>query len=202
MQDAVPLKKSKLKQLRLRYILLAFILLAATIGAGTGTYLLLRGGEDSIRVIIAVQVPYPEGWSERPLTDTDRNAGLLLNLERDGPEASFLARTVIATLASNFDINQLADETEIALSSEIDNFELVSTRVSPIGEFDAVRISYRQDGVGTSAPDFQVLMAIIPTPNQTFYLTTRAERKDFAKIEDEGLDIIGAFASYVSANLQ
>ena len=199
MEDAIPLKKSRF---RLRYLLLALILVAAAAGAGTGTYLWLRGGEESVRVVIAVQIPYPAGWSEEPLTEADRNAGLLLKLDRERPEASFLARTVIATLATDIDINELADETEAALSTEIENFQLVRTRVSPIGPFDAVRISYRQEDEGTFAPDYQVLMAIIPTPNQTFYLTLRAERKDFGKIEDEGLFIINAFASDVSANLQ
>ena len=101
MQDAIPLKKSRF---RLRYLLLALILLAVTAGAGTGTYLLLRGGEESVRVVIAVQIPYPDGWTEEPLTEADRGAGLLLKLERERPETSFLARTVIATLATDFDI--------------------------------------------------------------------------------------------------
>ena len=199
MQDAIPLKK---RRFRLRHILLALVLLAVAVGAGTGTYLLLRGGDESVRVIVAVQISYPDGWSEQPLTDTDRSAGLLLSLDRERPEASFLARTVIATLAADFDINELADETEVALGAEIENFELVRTRVSPIGNFDAVQIYYQQTGEERSAPDYQVLMAIIPTPSQTFYLTLRAEKSNFRRVEDEGLAIIDAFAGNVSANLQ
>ena len=196
MEDAMPLKARKF---RMRYLLLMIVVLAAAAGAGTGTYLWLRGGEESIRVIIAVQIPYPAGWSEEPLTEADRNAGLLLKLDRERPEASFLARTVIATLATDIDINELADETEAALSTEIENFQLVRTRVSPIGPFDAVRISYRQEGEGSFAPDYQVLMAIVPTPNQTFYLTLRAEEKDFRWVEDEGLRIIDDFVAYIAS---
>lgn len=48
------------------------------------------------------------------------------------------------------------------------------------------------------APDYQVLMAIVPTPNQTFYLTLRAERDDFGGVEDEGLGIIDEFAAYIA----
>ena len=200
MEDAIPLKKNRF---RLRYLLLALILVAAAAGAGTGTYLWLRGGDgESIRVVTAVQVSYPAGWSEQPLSEADRNAGLLLKLERERPEASFLARTVIARLAPDIDTNQLADDTAAALSAEIDNFDLLSKSVSPIGPFDAVRIYYRQRGDEGLATTHQVLMTIVLTPNQTFYLTLRAEKKDFQKIEDEGLDIIGAFASDVSANLQ
>ena len=200
MQDAIPLKKTKF---RLRYLLLVLVLLAATAGAGTGTYLLLRGGgEESVRVIIAVDIAYPADWSEILLTEDDSNAGLLLKVDREKPEASFLARTVIATLATDFDINQLAEQTVAALSAEVDNFTLLGDSVTPAGAFDAVLISYQQKGEGASAPDYQVLMAIIPTPNQTFYLTLRAEMKDFKGIEDEGLDIINAFAANVSASLQ
>ena len=201
MQDAIPLKKSK-RRFRLRNLLLAFILLAATVGAGTATYLLVRGGDDSVRVIIGVEITYPAGWSEVPLTADDTNAGLLLKVDREKPEASFLARTVIATLATDFDINQLAEETVAALNPEVDNFTLLGDSVSPVGAFDSVLISYQQKGEGTSAPDYQVFMAIVPTPNQTFYLTVRAEKKDFRGIEDEGQAIINAFATNVSASLQ
>ena len=201
MQDAIPLKKSK-SRFRLRNLLLAFILLAITAGAGAGTYLILRGGDDSVRVIIAVEISYPAGWSEVPLTTDDSNAGLLLIVEREKPEASFLARTVIATLATDFDINELAVETVAALSAEVDNFTLLGDSVSPVASFDSVLISYQQKGEEASAPDYQVFMDIVPTPNQTFYLTIRAEKKDFKGIEDEGLDIINAFAANVSASLQ
>lgn len=163
---------------------------------------MLRGGEESVRVIIGVEITYPAGWSEIPLTEADSNAGLLLKVEREKPEASFLARTVIATLATDFDINVLADETVAALSAEIENFNLLGDSVSPVAAFDSVQISYQQKGEERSAPDYQVFMAIVPTPNQTFYLTIRAEKKDFQKIEDEGLDIINAFAANVSASLQ
>ena len=201
MQDAIPLNKSK-RRFRLRNLLLAFILLAITAGAATGTYLLLRGGDDTVSVIIGVEISYPAGWSEVPLTTDDTNAGLLLKVEREKPEASFLARTVIATLATDFDINLLAEETVAALNSEVDNFTLLGDSVSPVAGFDAVLISYQQEGAETSAPDYQVFMAIVPTPNQTFYLTIRAEKKDFGAVEDEGLEIINAFAANVSASLQ
>ena len=195
------MKKSK-SRFRLRNLLLAFILLAITAGAATGSYLVLRGGDDSVSVIIGVEISYPAGWSEIALTADDSNAGLLLKVDRANPEASFLARTVIATLATDFDVNVLAEETVAALNAEVDNFTLLGDSVSPVAGFDAVLISYQQKGAETSAPDYQVFMAIVPTPNQTFYLTIRAEKKDFQGIEDEGLEIINAFAANVSASLQ
>ena len=197
MEDVLPSKKSRL---RLRYLLLAVIVFAAAAGAGTGLFFWLRGGDgESIRVVTSVQLSYPDGWSEQPLTEADRNVGLLLSLERERPEASFLARTIIARLAPDFDINELADDTVTALSAEIDNFDLVSKSASPIGPFDAVRIYYRQEGEGTFAADHQVLMAIVPTPNQTFYLTLRAEKDDFRQVEDDGLRIIDDFVAHIAS---
>jgi hypothetical protein len=193
------LKQSKLRIWRL---LLAVVVLAVVVGAGTGIYFRVRGGDgESIRVVTAVQVPYPAGWSERPLSEADRNAGLLMGLERAEPEASFLSRTVIARLATDFDIDELADDTVAALSAEIDNFDLVSKGVSSAGPFDVVLISYRQMGQEGLA-GHRNLMAIVPTPNQTFYLTLRAEEGDFRQVEREGLKIIAAFVNYVGAALQ
>ncbi len=191
--------KAKLRiKLRLRYLLLAAILLAAA-GAGAGLYFWLRDGGESVRVVTAVRITYPAGWNEQALSEADRNAGLMLKLQRQGPAASFLARTVIARLAPDFDINQLASQTQAALSSEIQNFDLLSKDVSAIGPYNAVKIYYRQTGQ-TGTADYQTLVAIIPTANQTFYLTFRAEKSDFPKIEDEGLQIANDFAKFVSAN--
>ena len=205
MEDAVPRRSRRLRlRLRVRYLLLAAIVLAAAAGLGTGLYLWLSGGGNggSVRIVTAVQIPYPGGWSEQPLTEADSNAGILLSLERDGPEASFLARAVVARLAPDFDISQLADDTEAALTAEIENFDLLSKRVLAVGPWEAVQISYRQEGTEAFARDHQVLMTIVPTANQTFYLTFRAETRDFREIEAEGLQIIDTFASQIGASLQ
>lgn len=200
MLDSVHLKASKRRiRLRPRYVLLAVVLLAVVAGAGAGVYLWQRGGGQTVRVVTAVRITYPAGWSEQPLSDADRNAGLMVKLERQGPAASFLARTVIARLAPDFDINQLASQTQAALSSGIQNVDLLSNSVSAIGPYNAVKIYYRQAGQAGAA-DYQTLVAVIPTANQTFYLTFRAQKSDFSKIEDEGLQIAGDFANFVSAN--
>lgn len=199
MQDAVRLKLSRP---RLRYLLLTLFVLAAAAGAGTGLYLWLRAGDgESVRVVTAVQVPYPDGWSELPLSADDGSAGILLNLERRGPEASFLARGVVAGLASDFDIDQLADDTEAALSAEIEGFDLQGKSVSQMGPYETVRITYRETESGGPVAH-QVLMAIIPTPSQTFYLTLRAEKADFRQVEDEGLQMMEAIAVQIGASLQ
>lgn len=199
MQDAVPLKAKRFRiKLGRKSLLLAAIVVAAAAGLGTGLYFWMRGDGESVRVVTGVQFPYPEGWTEQPLTDADRKAGLLLKLDRQQPAASFLARTVIARLDPAVDVNKLTDDTVAALSAEIENFELVSKEVLPVGPYNAVRINYRQAGV-EGAAGHQNLMVIVPTANQTFYLTLRAERGDFRRVEDEGLQIIEDFVAYVAS---
>ncbi|MEK7248345.1 MAG: LpqN/LpqT family lipoprotein [Chloroflexota bacterium] len=183
----------------LRGLLFGLITLAALGGAGTGVFLWLSAGEgESVRVITAVQFPYPQGWSEQPLTAEDRSAGLMLKLDRQDPAATFLARTVIARLAPDFDVSRLADETATALTGEIEGFELLDKGVLALGPYQAVRVEYSQTGVEES-PDYHTVMTIVPTENQTFYLTVRATKNDFRKIKEEGLQITNTFVTYVSA---
>jgi len=198
MEQAIGLKRSRF---RLRYLFILAVLVAAAAGLGTGLYLWLRDdGGESARVVTAVQFPYPDGWEEQPLTEADRNAGLVLSLERQRPDASFLARTVITRLPADFDINQLADESETALSSEIESFELLRGSIVSVGPYDAVKLNYLQTDEG--GVEHEATMVIVPTSNQTFYLTFRADEADFRQIEDEGLEIADTFAAYVSAATQ
>lgn len=184
-------------------LLLAGIFVAAATGLAVGLFLWLRdgGSDDSIRVVTGVEMPYPSGWDEQPLTEADANAGLLLSLERDRPQASFLARSVIAGLAEDFDVDQLAADSEAALAAEVENFELRSSRSVPIGSYEAVQITYAQTDAGGLGAN-QVTMTIVPTENQTFYLTFRADTDDFAAIEADGLELTDTFVAYVAEALQ
>lgn len=198
MEQAMGLRKGKF---RIRYLVILVVLMGAAAGLGTGLYLRLQDdGGESARVVTAVQFPYPVGWNEQPLTEADRNAGLVLSLEKRQLGAAFLARTVITRLPEDFDINQLAEESEAALSSEIESFELLRRSVVSVGVYDAVKLNYLQTDEG--GVEHEATMVIIPTSNQTFYLTFRAEAKDFQKMEDEGLQIADTFAAYVSAATQ
>jgi len=195
MEQAMGLRKGKF---RIRYLVILVVLMGAAAGLGTGLYFWLQdGGGESARVVTAVQFPYPDGWDEQPLTAADRSAGLVLSLERQRPGASFLARTVITRLPADFDINQLADDSEAALSTEIPSFELLRGSIVSVGPYDAVKLNYLQTDAG--GLDHEATMVIIPTSNQTFYLTFRSEESDFRQIEDDGLEITDTFAAYVNA---
>ena len=196
MQDAIQLNKAS--RFRTKYFLMVGAVLAVMAAAGTGAYLLLAGGESEApsRVVIAVQVAPPAGWTAETLTTDDQGAGVLLKLESASPDASFLARTVIGKLPADFDIQKLAADTEAALAADIENFKLVDTKIASAGSFDAVWIRYRQAGEG-AAPDYQTMVTVIPTPNQTFFLTIRSEQSDFSEVEAAGRKIIGDVATYV-----
>lgn len=195
MENAARLNAAKPK---MRHLIFVVALLAVGAGVAAGLYLWLGDGGESLRAVRAVQIAYPEGWTEQPLTQADRQAGLLFKLERGAPAASFLGRTVVARLAADFDVYKLADDTQVALGSEIEGFDMVSRSVLQVGPYDTVRVYYRQ-AAPEGEPEYQTLMTIVPTPVQTFYLTLRAENDDFSRVEAQGLQIIENFVAYVSS---
>ena len=203
MEDAFKARGRRLKlRLSARQLLVLAAAVAVAIAVSVGLYtLLLEDKSESVRVITGVQFPYPAGWGEQPLTADDRAAGLVLKLDRQDPQASFLARTVVARLAPDFDINQLAEDTARALNSEIDGFRLITNDVKTASSLQAVQLTYSQTGEADAT--FVTLMTIIPLPNQTFYLTMRAPEAEYLRAEAEGMQLIDTFAAYVNgANQQ
>jgi hypothetical protein len=203
MEDALRAKGRRHRlRLSFRQILLLLIAAVAAFSVAAAVYTYLRDDDTapSVRVITGVQFPYPAGWSEQPLTDDDKTAGLVLKLERRNPEASFLARTVVARLAPGFDINQLSADSQRALSSEIEGFDPVSNDVKLVAGMQAVQIRYSQADEGDGR--FQTLMTIIPMPNQTFYLTMRTGESEYDRAEAEGVQLMDTFAAYVNSASQ
>jgi hypothetical protein len=202
MEDALRPRGRRLR-LRLSFfqILILLVVGLAVFAGAAAVYMYLQDDEgESIRVITGVQFPYPAGWGEQPLTNSDKTAGLVLRLERQDPEASFLARTVVARLAPNFDVNQLSADSARVLRSEIEGFNLISNEVKPVSSLQAVQIRYDQADEGDGK--FQTLMTIIPLPNQTFYLTMRAPEAQYDRAEAEGLQLMETFAAYVNSAAQ
>jgi hypothetical protein len=130
------------------------------------------------------------------LTENDRGAGIILHLDRQDPEATFLARTVVAPLAANFDINALAVDTQRALNNEIEGFKLVSNNVTTFSSVPAVQIAYTQPGEDDVS--FSTLMVIAPTANQTYYMTVRAPEGEFSRVEAEGIGLVETLMAYVT----
>jgi hypothetical protein len=164
-------------------------------------YFAIRSTPDEAVVVTAIRVQTPDGWSETPLTDADRGAGLLLKLENTDAQASFLARSVVARLDEGFSIEQLATDTEAAIERELDTAYGVSSGIIQFGESQAVEVLYRQP-VQVEDEDpvtYQTRMVIIPTENQTFYLTLRAPASTFDSIAGDGDQIMQQVASAVAS---
>jgi hypothetical protein len=200
LDDAIGVRGRKSRfRLTLRQLGFGVVVIAAGVAVGFAAYTLLQSEEEAppgTRVVTGVNFPYPAGWAEEPLTENDRGAGIILHLDRQDPEATFLARTVVAPLAANFDINALAVDTQRALNNEIEGFKLVSNNVTTFSSVPAVQIAYTQPGEDDVS--FSTLMVIAPTANQTYYMTVRAPEGEFSRVEAEGIGLVETLMAYVT----
>jgi len=148
------------------------------------------------------QFVYPEEWVLQEMSEDDVNAGILLLLERSDPTASLLIRTIYGDLDPDLNINALADSVEDALIVGVEDFDLIDTDVTTIGKSDAVIISYLQGSDSTDDVDtYQNQMVIIPTQQQTFYLTFRSDEEVFDDIQGEIDTIVTNFGNYIDSQL-
>lgn len=124
---------------------------------------------------------YPAGWDELPVSKADEETGVLLKLRRADPPAEFQLRGVVGQVDDSITIEALARQTEKALKSELEGLESVKASTTTIGGTELAHLRYVQQEEGD--PRFLNDMYILPTANQTFYLTFRyreATEKDLA----------------------
>ena len=144
-----------------------------------------KNGVTNVEVVSKVDIDYPQGWTEQTLTDGDKIAGIILNLEKKDPEASFILRTIVGQLEENINMSDLSDKIVDTFNQEIENFDLVSKKVYRLDSFDAIEVRYTQESEAEDNKVFENLIIIIPTKNQTFYLTFRANESDFDQIQED-----------------
>ena len=152
----------------------------------------------TVKVVRSVNLSYPDGWQEERLTNADVIAGILLKLGREDPEATLILRTIVGKLEEGVDINSLSDQIVAAFEKEIENFSLVEKKVSRLESFNSVDVIYKQ----SSSEDNKIYknrIIIMPTKNQTFYLTFRSEDTDFEKIEADIEKMTSDFAAYLES---
>ena len=152
----------------------------------------------TVKVVRSVNLSYPDGWQEERLTNADVIAGILLKLGREDPNATLILRTIVGKLEEGVDINSLSDQIVAAFEKEIENFSLVEKKVSRLESFNSVDVIYKQ----SSAEDNKIYknrIIIMPTKNQTFYLTFRSEDTDFEKIEADIEKMTSDFAAYLES---
>lgn len=184
----------------LRTRLLAAVAVALAAALGATLYAVLQQDDEKSAVIPAAtgadagEFRYPASWDEEPRTPADETAGLLLKLERPDAEASFLIRRAAGRLEPGFSLDALASQTEAALKAEIENLKLLENRRYRDGSLDVVEISYLQD---RSPENFRVVLLVIPTEEQTFYVTSRAAENGFQKVEKDVREMNRDFIRYV-----
>ena len=152
----------------------------------------------TVKVVRSVNLSYPDGWQEERLTNADVIAGILLKLRREDPEATLILRTIVGKLEEGVDINSLSDQIVAAFEKEIEKFSLVEKKVSRLESFNSVDVIYKQ----SSSEDNKIYknrIIIMPTKNQTFYLTFRSEDTDFEKVEADIEKVTSDFAAYLES---
>ena len=169
---------------------------AVSLILGVAAYLLLVDSDSAeAPIVTAVSIEYPVGWEGVPLTQEEQAAGVLIKLSHESPDASFLARGVPGRPEQPFDVETLGVEIERALTAEIEGFEVISRTTVEWGSFPAVQIHYRQpDEAGVA---HQVLMVVIPTERQTFYVSMRAPADEFPSVEAGSRSMIDSFVAYI-----
>ena len=146
--------------------------------------------------ISSVSFSYPEGWQEVKLTNADKIAGLILRLKKADPESSTLVRAITGKLEKDIDIKALPGQIADTLSREAQNVTIVSKEVVRVGPYDAIKVRYKQ--VSKDNVTFENVMTVIPTLNQTYYLTARTKQADFSKIEADIDKLVKGFADSVA----
>src|SRR3972149_395338 len=171
------------------------LLAAAAILFGGGFYFLQNRGP---KLLTGVEVSYPAGWQEQALNDAERAVGILLRLSRTSPDAAVFVRTIVGVLEDGFQIQTLEDEVSRSLGASLKGFKLVSQEVVSIGSLEAVEVRYTQKDEGDNKL-YEALMVVIPTPQQTFFLTFRSLEKDFSQVESEAKELKAGLGDYIIA---
>lgn len=173
------------------------LLAAAAILLGGGFYFLQNRGP---KILTGVEVSYPDGWQEQTLDDAERTVGILLRLSRTSPDATVFVRTIIGALEEGFLIQTLEDAVSRSLSESLKGFKLVSKGIINLASLEALEVRYTQKDEGDGKL-YEVLLVVIPTPQQSFFLTFRSLEKDFSRIEPEVKELKADLGSYIISKL-
>ena len=152
-----------------------------------------------VGVVKKLDLSYPSGWQEERRTKADVIVGILSKANRENPDATLIIRSITGKLEESVNVKTLTDQVADSLSKEIENFEgLVSKKAIKIKSFDAVEVRYKQK---SSRDDitYEVLQIIIPTQNQTFFLTFRSPEADFNAAQGDVEKIVDDFGSYLKS---
>lgn len=155
------------------------------IGAGTAITSRSRDGTDRgsrIEALRAVAVP-PE-WERLTNEPTGGQPGVVFVAGRSSPAASVVIRRVGGRLAGDVDPADVAQKAEAALRDDTPGFEPIDRSVTRAEEVDVARLSWRERDAGGAV--YRSTMLIVPTADESFYLTLRALEAEYTAVRDEG----------------
>lgn len=158
-------------------------------GAGT------RGGRQG-RLITSAPIALPDGWQDQAPTQPERRIGVMRKLQHANPPGNVVFRAVRTELAEDFSVQNLPNDLEKSFKREIANFSLVSKSTTKVGEHDAAQIRYREQ-TSRQRGQYETVMVVIPTDQQTFYVSFRSPVANFTQTEDDISRILDSFGGYL-----
>ena len=155
------------------------------IGAGSAIASRSRDASDRVSRIEALRaVPVPPEWERLTNEPTGGQPGVVLAAGRSAPAASVVIRRVGGRLAGDVDPAEVAQKAEAALRDETPGFEPIDRSVARAEEVDVARLSWRERDAGGAV--FRSTMLIVPTADESFYLTLRALEAEYTAVREEG----------------
>lgn len=180
-----------------KQVLIGLAILVVVVAGGVFGVSSMQGEKGTIT---SLSMAYPSGWQPSGVSQAEREAGVLSKVHKAAPKANAVIRGVVVDLATDFTINELPDKLVGTLGANIKNFEVVNKGVAQIGSYEAAQVRYTEQDQ-TTDKKYEILMLVIPTKNQSFYLVFRAPSGEYAKNEADFTKIIDNFSDHLEKNL-
>lgn len=146
-----------------------------------------------IPTITGVSINHPNSWQVKKLSKAEVDAGIIAKLSKTSPDTSFILRTLRGKLAADFSIKTLPDQLVTIFKEQKPGFELTEKKLTTLGKYEAVQLRY-------SFKNDDYLMSVLPTPNNTYYLTFWAKKGQLTPSLPEIDQINSSIADYATAH--
>lgn len=150
-----------------------------------------RGQEVSVEDRLRA-VALPPGWERLPVPPANRARGVLVEAGRSQPPASIVVRHMRGRLGPGFDIGKLAGDAQRALVAATEGLEVLDQAIVGVAGHDAIRFAWREAVPGGAA--FRSTMLIVPTSEETVYVTLRALESEYRLVREDGERVLPRLA--------
>jgi hypothetical protein len=134
----------------------------------------------------------PTGWTRVTPSTADRSRGVIAAVAHRRPAATVIVRRIRGRLTGRIDLAAIGAAAQAALAKSTTGFEPVNRTVVRVSDADAAELVW--DETGKDGATFRSTMLIVPTRNESFYVTLRCSRADAAAIHDSGLRVLRVLA--------